>query len=371
MRPLRERARLLVVTCFLALTTLTAPVAAEYRHRVVVLAPSGPERYPELRARLGGELMAAGFEVVPVTAAPGETLKSSAERVAGELHPAAVVWVVEPEPTASEAEASAPAARAGQIWILDRLLPHTYVLTFDAAAVEAGDATRVPVTAAEILKADLAELSVTHAPPRSESPRPPAPPHVPPPRVERRPWRVTVEPGFALLAGFSGLGATWTPVLRAGIALPAAWEKSEPPTFELRARFAAFGGESVVTAPEGEARVRQALAGVEGVARLLPKSALQPFFLVSAGAYSAHVAGKSATASTHTETTWSFATGGGAGLWFQPSPPAVRSGAGWAVVATGELQVAWVPTAIRIAEQRVATAGAPAALLSAGVAGCF
>jgi len=372
MRRLAGRARLFLVSSFLTLALFTATASAQYRHRVVVLEPSGPGRYPELRARLRGELVAAGFDVVSVTAAPGEALKAAAERAAGEQHPAAVVWVVEPEPVTAEGETSAPDARLGQIWILDRLLPHTVVLTFDASAAGAGDATRVPVTAVEILKADLAELSVTRPPPpppaRAASP---PPRHAPPPSSERRPWRAVVEPGFAFLAGFSGLPSTWTPLLRAGVELPATWEKSEPPVFELRARVAAFGGAVVVDAPEGQARVKQTLAGVEGVARLLPKSMLQPFFVVSAGAYSAHVAGKSATAPAHTATTWSFTTGGGLGLRFQLEPARARARAGWALAATGTLDVAWVPTAIRIAERRVATAGAPTGLLSAGLVGFF
>jgi hypothetical protein len=371
-RRLAGQAWILVVSTLLAFALLAPPAAAESRHRVVVLEPPGTLRYPELRARLRGELLAAGFDVVSVAVTPGEPMKASAERAAAEHHPAAVVWVVEPEP-AAPADPTAPAASpddTGEIWILDRLLPHTYVLTFDATVAGAGDATRVPVTAVEILKADLAELSLTHVPPP-----PPrlAPPPVSPPllHLEHRAWRFVVEPGFALLAGFSGLDSTWTPVLRAGVRFPATWETVAPPVFELRARVATFGGEVVVTAPEGEARVKQTLVGVEGVARLLSKSVVQPFFLVSAGAYSAHVAGKSTTAAAHSETTWSFATGGGLGLWFQPSAPQPDDHAGWAFVTTGALEVAVVPTAVRIAERRVATAGAPTGLLSAGIAGFF
>ena len=361
------RAWLLVMSCLLAVASLAAPAAAEYPHRVVLLEPTGTARYPELRARLRGELLAAGFAVVSVAVAPDENPKASAERAAGEHHPAAVIWVVEPEPE-NAGDTTPPGPATGQIWILDRLLPHTYVLTFDATVAGAGDATRVPVTAVEILKADLAELSVTHAPPPAPPRRPPPPP---PSRLEQRPFRVVLEPGFAVLAGFAGLDATWTPVLRAGIRLPASFEHSPPPVFELRARVAAFGGEVVLTAPEGRARVKQTLAGVEGVARLLPTSVVEPFFVVSAGAYSAHVEGESTTAPVHAETTWSFAAGGGVGLWFQPDRARAGDRAGWAFAATGTLDVAVVPTAVRIAERRVATAGAPAGLLSAGIAGFF
>lgn len=363
-----RRAFRLAMSTLLTLAVFSAPAAAEYRHRVVVLEPTGVPSYPELRARLRGELLAAGFDVVSVAVASDESPKACSERAAAEHHPAAVIWVVEPEP-ARDGDATTPGDATGQIWILDRLLPHTYVLTFDATVAGAGDATRVPVTAVEILKADLAELSVTRAP----TPAPPRapPPRPAPPRVEHRPWAVVVEPAVALLAGFSGLDSTWTPVLRAGVRLPASFEKSEPPVFELRARAAAFGGEVVVKAPEGQARVRQTLVGIEAVARLVPQSIVRPFFIVSAGAYAAHVAGESTSAPARTETTWSFATGGGVGLWFQPDRPRAGERAGWALAATGTLDVAVVPTVVRIAERRVATAGAPAGLLSAGIAGFF
>src|SRR4051794_39564456 len=70
MRRLAGRAGLLIVSALLTFALLTAPAAAEYRHRVVLLEPSGEQRYPELRARLRGELAAAGFDVVAVTPAP-------------------------------------------------------------------------------------------------------------------------------------------------------------------------------------------------------------------------------------------------------------------------------------------------------------
>jgi hypothetical protein len=62
--------------------------------------------------------------------------------------------------------------------------------------------------------------------------------------------------------------------------------------------------------------------------------------------------------------TWSAVSGGGGGLFVQPS-------SGVAIVLSGELLTAWSRTIVNIAEQRVASAGAPLLLLTAGVAGVF
>lgn len=354
-----------VLVALLASLVLVVPrAAAQYRYRVVVIEPNDEAESAELRARLRGELAAAGFEVV-VAVSEGPDVKAQTESIAGTLHPAAVFYLVPPpasDPTASR-----------ELWLSDRLLRRTFVLRFGAAQTAPEDTARVAVQAVEILKADLAELSVTRGPPHEPPAKPLPPPPVPPPpevTLESRPLRVTVEPGVGVLSGSSGLGAVVTPVLRAGVSLPAEWEGGEPPHVDVRARVAALGGEAQVEAQEGEARVRQTLAGLELALRILPQSAVQPFFLVCADALGVHVAGKSQTASSHERQTWSVATGGGLGLWIQPFVHA-RARPDFAISLTGELEMAWVPTEIRIAQKRVAKVGAPTALVGAGLVGSF
>jgi len=353
---------LFLVLSMLALLAFVAPPAkAQYRHRVVLLEPPSEPESAELRARLRGELTAAGFEIVAVPSPEGQDPKVLAESVAGAQHPAAVIYARPPVTAGPEAN--------GELWISDRLLKRTFVLRFRAADPTADEAAHVAVQAVEILKADLAELSVTREPTREPPPKPSAPAVVAKVAQFRR-LRLPVELGVAMLPGFGGVESTWTPVLRAGVTLPAEWEANEPPNLDVRARIAALGGDARVEAPEGEARVRHTLIGLEAALRLLPESALQPFFLVCVDAYGLNVEGRSASAAVHTERTWSLATGGGVGLWIQPFVH-TRVRPDIAVALTGELEAAWAPTAIRIAERRVATVGSPTALLGAGVVGVF
>jgi len=359
---LPARALFLVLSMLLLLTFVAPSAEAQYRHRVVVLEPPSEPETAELRARLRGELVAAGFDVVAVPSAEGQDPKSRAESVAGTLHPAAVIYAL--RPAATDADAS------GELWISDRLLKRTFVLRFRTADPTPDEAAHVAVQAVEILKADLAELSVTREIPVESLPKPtPQPPTVLKLRRIRQ-LRFPVELGVALVPGFAGLDSTWTPVLRAGVTLPAEWENGEPPNLDVRARVAALGGDVRVDAPEGEARVRQTLLGLEVALRLLPKSAIQPFFLACVDAYGVNVEGRSSTAVAHNDRTWSFATGGGVGLWIQPFVED-RARPDIALALTGELEAAWVPTEIRIADHKVATVGLPTALLGAGVVGVF
>jgi hypothetical protein len=344
----------------LAASVLTGPhAAAEYRHRVVLLEPSDPAADVELRARLRGELEAGGFEVITVALAAGQDPRALAEQTGGTLHPAAVLYIVEAAPGAP--------SESSELWLSDRLLRRTFVLRFAPHPENSEEASRVAVQAAEILKADLAELSVTEAATPAPPPREVARPALAEKRRERRPWRVLFEPGAALMAGFSGLNPSVSPILRAGASLPATWEGSEPPIWELYGKVAAFGSDARLETSAGSARVAQSLAGAELALRLLPASSIQPLLIVSGDAYVVGVQGES-TAPAHSRTTVSFASGGGAGLCFAPFRRELPT---LAIALRGLLEVAWAPTEIRIAGEKVATAGAPLGLFSASAVGVF
>jgi hypothetical protein len=76
-------------------------------------------------------------------------------------------------------------------------------------------------------------------------------------------------------------------------------------------------------------------------------------------------------APAHETLAWAFAPEAGAGLWLEPVRRSEPDSAGWAMVLSGELAVAFPRTEIRIAEHTVATAGAPLALFGAAFAGFF
>jgi hypothetical protein len=346
----------LAFSVLLALLAIVRPCAAGYRHRVVLFEPASDTRNPEIHARLRGELAAAGFDVVLRPVPPGAELRAAADSVAGELHPAAVIYVIEPPVVGDEVPPI-------QVWISDRLLRRTFVLSFRSDPEAPGDeAAKVAVQAVEILKADLAELSVTREKRVEPAPAPPPRPRPPAPVVRAlTPARLELHAGVGLLQGFSGVGSTWTPFLRAGASLPERWLGGAPLTLSLLGSFAAFGGNVRLDAPEGEAHVRQKLAELMFVARLAPREVVQPFFSLSGGAYAADVRG-AGSALVRARQTWSGTSGAGVGAWFEASQS-------FAFVLSAEVSLAWARTIVRIAERPVATAGAPLVLAGAGIAG--
>jgi hypothetical protein len=344
-----------------------APAIAQHRHRVVVVEPEGEDAAAEVRARLRGELRAGGFDVIALPAPDTGDPREISETSARELHPAAVLFVtISPDVVPS----------AGEIWLSDRLLRRTFVLKFSLNATEPSrDAARVAVQAVEVLKADLAELSLTRREPPAPPPTPstpPAPPAAPPPsEIEVAPpepessgFEPRVEAGAGILQGFSGVGTAVTPVVRLGGRLPASWFGEQAPAVDVLANFAAFGGERRLRQRAGEARVKQTLGTLSVAARFLPQQVVQPFVSLSSGIYGVRVDGLAASGVSRAADTWSAVSGGGAGLLLQPTE-------GIAFVLSGELLAAWSRTIVNIAEQRVASVGAPVLLLTAGVAGVF
>lgn len=347
----------------LAVVFSVAPAFADYRHRVVVVEPASDDGASEVRARLRGELRAAGFDVIALPAPSSGEPREVSDTTARDLHPAAVLLV------ASTPNTGGPGT--GEIWLSDRLLRRTFVLKFSLNTSEPSrDAARVAVQAVEILKADLAELALTREeePPPPPEPPPPAPP-IPeiepaPPAREPAGFEPRVEAGIGVLQGFSGLSAALTPVVRLGLRLPEAWLGEGAPALDVMLSCAAFGGELRKQRPAGEARVKQTLGTFAIATRFAPEHVAQPFLFVSSGVYGVRVDGLDTRGVSRSADTWSAVSGGGGGLFVQPTK-------GIALVMSGELLAAWSRTLVNIAEQRVASAGAPVLLLSAGVAGVF
>jgi hypothetical protein len=338
---------------------------------VILLEPAHSDRTLEMHARLRGELEAAGFDVVVSRVPASDDAKEAGEVLARELHPLAVLYVVEKPGSASSGDPAAAgdsaSAGEGEIWISDRLLRRSYILKFD---VQPGDSTtnysRIAVEAVEVLKANLAELSVT----RDEHDGPAAPPPAPPmpdPSPEPPRARVggSIQAGAGVLQGFQGLGSSWTPVVRAGISLPPGILGGAPLTLDLLGAAAFYGERARLETAQGSARVRQSLAALEIRTRFAPASAVQPFLALSGGAYRAEVEGSAADpALENAADTWSLASGIGTGFWAQPS-------GGFALIVDAQLLVAWARTIVNIADEEVATAGSPMLLVSVSAAGVF
>lgn len=349
------------------LFVLLSPLAAraQYRHRVVLLEPPAAESSVEVRARLRGELSAAGFDVITLQVNSIEDPKHLSETAARELQPAAVLFVVEPQGPSDQ-------IRQASIWLSDRLLRRTFVLTYAVDPADPGrDSARVAVQVAEILKADLAELSVT----RAEGPKPPPPKPEPPVEVEPLPLPsppaprlgdgVRVEAGAALLQGFDGFGPALTPIVRVGASLPSSWFRRAPMSLDLVLSGAAFGSRSKTEHEGDTASIRQGIGTFAVTARFAPRASVQPMLTVSSGVYRAEWSGQADAPRVGNEgRTWSGVSGGGAGVWIQPT-------GGFALSVQGEVLSAWSKTVVRFQGEEAASAGSPMLLVSLSAAGVF
>jgi hypothetical protein len=347
-----------------------APARADNRHRVVLLEPAYPDRTLEIHARLRGELEAAGFEVVVSRVPAHENAQEVGQALARELLPLAVLYVLErPQGSAPDpASGPAPQAHDGEIWISDRLLRRSYILKFDVAAGEpAADYSRVAVEAVEVLKARLAELSVTREE-RREDPKAPEPePPVVEPASETPPSHVSgaFHAGAGVLQGFDGIGPVWTPLVRTGISLPPGLMRGAPFSIDVLGVAAFYGAQARVQSGLGSAGIRQSLVGLEVWGRFAPDSVVQPVLALSGGAYRTEVEGSAADPELENSgETWSVFTGIGTGVWAQPSR-------GFAVVTKAEFLVAWARTVVEVANEEVATAGSPMLFVSLSAVGMF
>jgi hypothetical protein len=352
-------ARLAPLACGLAalLSSIALPAAAQHRHRVVVLDRGGDDGTDrEITTRVRAELGAAGFEVILLEASATDP-KLAVEGAGRELHPASVL-LVEPQETGTE------------LWLADRMLRKTVVLRLkpDAAASTADPATarsqraaRIAVQAVELVKARLAELSLTRERETAPAPKPVAPPPpAPPPAPEPRGARPNLTAALGLLQGLQGGQQALTPVLRLGVTLPERWT-GDVLSVDVRGGFVGLGQAARVTHGPGSASLRHTAAGLDLVMRFLPKRSVQPFVSLGGGLLALDVAGEAPEPyrNDSARTLSGLVTASG-GLWLKPT-----SHVGLAL--EGQLMSAWSKTVVRIAGEDAAEVAAPLLLLSAGL----
>jgi hypothetical protein len=343
-----------------------------HRHRVVLLerptaaGSSINDASLEVLARLRGELTAAGFEVVWLPADEGDPGVVS-ETAGSELHPAAVIYVLE-----KPAEGTDP--HRIELWLSDRLSRRTFMQTLRVESDDSGHGyRRLAIQAVELLKARLAELQIaapSGEPPPAVEPAPEPPPVPEPPPAPEPP---TNEPaaggrlagGVALFQGLDGAGASFAPRLRGGGTIPAGSIGNAPLAVDIGATLAGLGTTTKVRASGGEASVNQGLGTIDVAVRFDRGALLQPVLVASAGAYTVNVEGHpTGTDIGHEERTWSVYTSGGAGVWLQPT-------AGFALELEGQLGRAWKKTVVRMNGIEAADVGAPLVVLSASGVGVF
>jgi hypothetical protein len=337
---------------------LSSGAAAQYRHRVVLLErSSADDAGREITTRVRAELSAAGFDV---TALPigDEDPKKAVEGAGFHVHPASVLLVER-----LDEESGAPPGDA-ELWLSDRLLRKTVVLRLrrDERASDAEsrsrDAARIAVQAVELVKARLAELSLTRErereapPPSVTAPRPPLP--------VTRGARPNLTAGVGLLEGFQDGQQSLTFVLRLGVALPERWT-GDVLALDVRGGFIGLGRAARIEHGAGSASLRHTAVELDAVVRFLPKRQVQPFVSLGGGFLAVDVAGMAPEPYRNTSArTLSGLVSASGGLWLQPV-----SGIGLAV--EGQLLDAWSKTIVRIAGEDAAEVAAPLLLLSAGL----
>ena len=353
-------ARLAIVTRSLVLAVLiSGSAAAQYRHRVVLLErTSADEAQREVTTRVRAELGAAGFDVIALPVGD-EDPKDSVEGAGFQVHPASVLLV---ERLAPESEET---SRDVELWLSDRLLKKTVVLRLhsDEAAQDPESrsraAARIAVQAVELVKARLAELSLTR---EREAPPPPPPvitlpaPVVPAPRGARP----NLTAGVGLLEGFQEGQQSLTPVLRLGVALPEHWT-GDVLALDVRVGFIGLGRAARIEHGGGSASLRHTAVGLDAVVRFLPRRRLQPFVSLGGGFLAVDVAGTASEPYRNaSKRTLSGLVSASGGLWLQPVK-------GFGLALEGQLLDAWSKTVVRIAGEDAAEVAAPLLLLSAGL----
>ncbi len=355
-------ARLAACGAASAFVFVTAGAAAEYRHRILLLERvSGDDRDREITTRVRAELGAAGFDVVvlPVTE---EDPKQAVESAGHDLHPASVLLV---ERLVASGNASAHDT-GSELWLADRMLRKTVVLRLkpadsekiDRAGAGSREAARVAVQAVELVKARLAELSVTREHEPAAASTQPAPP--PAPARELRGTHPNLTAGAGWLEGFHKGQQALTPVLRLGVALPERLT-GEVLAVDVRGSFVGLGQTARVEHGPGAATLRHTAVGLDAVVRFMPRRRVQPFVSLGGGLLALDVAGDAPDPYRNSaKRTLSGLVTASGGLWLQP-----LTGVGLSLES--QLMDAWSKTVVRIAGEDAAEVAAPLLLVSAGL----
>jgi hypothetical protein len=342
---------------WLLLLLTGSSASAQYRHRVVLLERrSAGQADHEIATRVRAELGAAGFEVIALSAGD-EGPKQAVEEAGYQLHPASVLLVER------LGDSSAPEGDA-ELWLSDRLLGKTVVLRLKAEhgssedpEASGHDAARIAVQAVELVKARLAELSLTRA--RAPQPLVVAPPPAPPARTLRG-ARPNLTAAIGLLEGFQDGQQSLTPVLRLGVTLPERWT-GDVLAVDVRGGFIGLGRAARIEHGGGSASLRHTALELDAVMRFLPQRHLQPFVSLGGGFLAIDVAGTAPEPYRNaTQRTFSGLVTAGGGLWLQPA-------LGIGLVLEGHLLNAWSKTVVRISREDAAEVAAPLLLLSAGL----
>lgn len=355
-RSARAPARLLALTALALAATMGAapPAAAEPGYRVALVpAPETDAVAVAALARVKGELLAAGFDVVLVPPVGFSDPRTALETAAREYDPLAAFAIVRP--------GAAGHGRAAEIWVSDRLTGRTVVQRM-SVDVDARRATEVlAVQAVELLRAGLARAWAAPGRPvgRVIAALPPGAAGAVS-SAEARTFLgsgVGVSAGAALLVNPGGLPATGAPVLRVSLAVGR--------RFGARLGASGFGGSADVQTASARASVKQSLVAAESLVTFRPGRRWQPFASAGVGAQHVRATGVGSFPYVGQDVSaWSMLAVAGGGL-------ALTLGDRVSLVADAELLVALPSATVRLDGAPVARVGRPGLLGGLGVLGVF
>jgi hypothetical protein len=297
---------------FLVLALFGANARSESA-RVVLAAPASPDEVvAEVATRVRAELLAAAFEVVNVTLAPGANPREQVEAAS-----------LEPRPIATLAIVRLNDRPAVDVWVYDRLTDKTLIKRLDLGKRADPEVTSaLAIHAVELLRASLLETRTRSQAAAAQSPKPI-------PREVGEWVERAVEPKKALLDGstiavagaalhsFTGVGPAFAPAIRLAFGAPSGVAG------RLSVVGPAFGAN--LAGPRGTAFVRQELAMIE-IVYAPSRGWLAPVASLGAGGYHLFTSGQPSDSHDRAtkEHVWAALVDAGLGL-------AARLGAGAAV----------------------------------------
>lgn len=288
----------LLATLALIVGLLAPRVAEADAPRVLLVRPPAAAR--EVSAalvRVQGELVADGFDVVSLEAAPGTTSAMAMEQAEAQWTSTTVGLFLSPD------------GKSAELWVVDHLTNKTVV-----RRVATGDESEnvlpevLALKVVELLRASLLELVVARTASTAKAPSS-ATQHASEwaARPLVRPPRIAIETGAALLWSPGQVDAAFESVARGRFAVRRG--------LELRASFAGLGTRPQVRGTGGSAQIEQWYGLAEGLFFPFPELLVRPLLSLGVGAFHASAKGEASFPyrglySSH----WAFAADAGAGL---------------------------------------------------------
>jgi len=342
----------LLVSCFrlaVCCSMLLMFTAPAFAHTVALLRP--PSHSPsttEILARLRGELLSVGFEVVF-----RDHLESEATVMGAEVWQHALAE--EDEVDAAIDVVGEVAPFAVDVWIIDSAREFHLAARVTPETKVENASKRLAIQASEVLRARLFE---THLAARDR--RYPVAPSTgataggaavkAETETRTEPRQLGFELGAAVLASVDRVGPALLPIGRLDFAVG--------PEVLLQATVAGFGTQPVIETSAGNARVGTEYALFGTCYRMNRNRWLNPLAAISAGAVRTSVEGRAESPRVgHSVAQWSFLLDASLGAAFDLTRH-------YSVALAAHAQLAEPYVAIRFAEQRVASAGRPNLLLS-------